>query len=61
VNGRPVVVGEIVTISGGTAQLRTEAGEQIELRGVPESFRVGQRVWVQGPQSLTVQSYGLIR
>lgn len=61
VDGRPVVTGEIVAIDAGTARLRTESGEQIELRGVPESFRVGQKVWVQGPQSLTVQSYGLIR
>jgi hypothetical protein len=61
VNGRPVVTGEIVSMNAGIARLRTESGEQIELRGVPDSFRVGQKVWVQGPKSLTVQTYGLIR
>jgi hypothetical protein len=61
VDGRSVVMGEIVSLAGGRAELRTDSGQVVTLSGVPQEFRVGQKVWVQGPQSLTVQSYGLIR
>ncbi|MEX2583678.1 MAG: hypothetical protein WD766_10410 [Gemmatimonadota bacterium] len=61
VDGQPVVTGEITSISGGTAVLRTEAGHEIVLPAPPGELRVGQKVWVQGPQSLSVQSYGIIR
>jgi hypothetical protein len=61
VNGRAAVVGEVVSTENGNARLRTAEGDEVYLTGVPESFRVGQKVWVQGPRSLTVQSYGLIR
>jgi len=61
VNGRSVVMGEIVSIAGGTGQLRTADGDEVTLAGVPASFAVGQKVWVQGVQSLAVQSYGTVR
>jgi hypothetical protein len=61
VNGRPVVLGEIVEVTGDRALLRTAGGEEIHVVGVPGSFRVGQKVWVQGPQSVLMQSYGTIR
>lgn len=61
IDGESVVVGEIVRIAAGRATLRTERGEEIVLSSYPESFRVGQKVWVQGPSTLAVQSYGVIR
>ena len=61
VDGEPVVVGEIVRIAGGRATLRTEGGDEWILSSVPESIRVGQKVWVQGPSTLAVQTYGVIR
>jgi hypothetical protein len=61
VDGRSVVVGEIIQISAGEAQLRTPAGDVLYLRGIPNEFRVGQKVWVQGPATLVVQSFGVLR
>jgi hypothetical protein len=61
VNGRPVVLGEIIDVTGDRALLRTAGGEEIHVVGVPGGFRVGQKVWVQGPQSVLMQSYGTIR
>jgi hypothetical protein len=61
VDGAPVVMGVIESIEDGTARLRTAAGATVLVAGVPASFRVGQKVWVQGPQSIRVQSYGVIR
>ncbi len=62
VNGAPVIVGEVISVDGGgSARLRTEDGAEVVVTGAPASFRVGQKVWVQGPRSLTVQSYGTLR
>lgn len=61
VDGAPVVMGEIVAIDGARARLRTRTGEEVYLSGAPGSFQVGQKVWVQGPSSIAVQSYGTIR
>lgn len=61
IDGRPVIVGEIVEVRGADVVLRTDGGEEITLRGSPPEFRVGQRVWVQGPASVSVQSHGTIR
>ena len=52
---------EIVAIEGGRVRLRTRTGEEVYLSGAPEGFRVGQKVWVQGPTSIAVQSFGTIR
>lgn len=60
-NGQPAVMGEIVEIMGDRARLRTDDGEIVILSSVPRDFRVGQRVWVQGPGGITVQSYGILR
>ncbi len=61
VNGEPVVMGDIVSISDGWVRLRTPDGEEVFLSGAPAEFRVGQRVWVQGPRSIAVQSFGTLR
>jgi hypothetical protein len=61
VDGRPAVMGEVVAVEGGWVRLRADSGEEVYLAGAPSSFRVGQKVWVQGPRSVVVQSYGTIR
>jgi hypothetical protein len=61
VNGRPVVSGEIVAREGGFVRMRTPQGDEVLLSGAPEQFRVRQKVWVQGPASVVVQSYGVVR
>src|SRR5690606_14169876 len=61
IDGLPVVWGEIVSLSGGSALLRTDAGAEVTLSNVPADFAVGQKVWVQGPQGVVVQSHGTIR
>jgi hypothetical protein len=60
VDGAPVVMG--VVERGATAlQLRVPDGSVVALRGATGQFRVGQKVWVQGPRTVEVQSYGLIQ
>jgi hypothetical protein len=61
INGEPVVMGDVVSVANGWVQLRTPTGEEIFLSGAPAEFQVGQRVWVQGPHSIAVQSHGTLR
>jgi hypothetical protein len=61
VNGRPVVMGEVVSVGGGGARIRTSDGTEVSLVGAPASFAVGQKVWVQGAHSVAVQTYGTVR
>lgn len=61
VDGEPVLSGEIIDVNGDRARLRTASGEEFVLNVPASTFRVGQRVWVQGPQMVTVQSYGVMR
>lgn len=61
VNGEPVIQGLVEGKTGGWTILRTPEGERVYLASAPEGIRTGQRVWVQGPRSVIVQSYGVIR
>ena len=61
VNGEPVIQGVIEGKTGGWTVLRTRSGERVYLGSAPESMRTGQTVWVQGPRSVVVQSFGVIR
>lgn len=61
IDGAPVISGEIVSIAGGSALLRTDSGEEVRLMNIPAGFAVGQKVWVQGPRGIVVQTYGTIR
>ncbi len=61
VHGAPVVTGTVERAPGGGLQLRTEQGEVVRLSGADEHLRVGQKVWVQGPSTIQVQTYGVIR
>lgn len=60
IDGRPVYVGEIVRIDGRGAVLRTDDGREIGLTSIPAAFEVGQRVWVQGPEGIAVQTFGIL-
>jgi hypothetical protein len=60
VNGRPVFMGTVERATDGTLQLRTRTSV-VRLQGAPAAFRPGMKVWVQGPGSVTVQTYGVIR
>ena len=61
VDGEPVLMGEIASVSGERATLRLQDGEEVILDVPPGAFRVGQKVWVKGPRRVAVQSYGVIR
>jgi hypothetical protein len=61
VNGRPVIMGEVISAGAGGVRIRTADGREVTLVGAPASFAVGQKVWVQGVHSVAVQSYGTVR
>ncbi len=61
VDGRPVVTGVVERAPGGGLQLRTDRGEVLRLDGADAHLRVGQKVWVQGPATVQLQSFGVIR
>lgn len=61
VDGQPVTMGTVEGRSGEWTVLRTDAGEVVYLGGAADQLKVGQKVWVQGPRSLVVQSYGVLR
>ena len=60
VDGRPVEMGTVERAPGGGLQLRRRDGGVVQLQGGVQQLRPGQKVWVQGPSSVTVQSYGII-
>jgi hypothetical protein len=62
VDGRPVEMGTVERASDGGMQLRQADGRVVRLTGATAQLRVGQKVWVQGPTTATVQvqSYGVI-
>lgn len=61
VDGEPVIAGTVEGREGEWVLLRTATGELVYLGGAAAELRPGQKVWVQGPRSVTVQSYGVIR
>ena len=60
VNGAPAQMGIVERAPDGGVQLRTADGQVVGLIGATGQFRVGQKVWVQGPAAVRVQSYGVI-
>lgn len=61
IDGRAVTMGRVEAISGGYVQLRTAEGELVYLVSAPGDLRVGQKIWVQGPRGVLVQSHGVVR
>lgn len=61
VDGEPVVMGEVLSVDGRQARLRTPDGAEVLLEVPAGVFEVGQKVWVQGPTAVTVQSFGVLR
>jgi hypothetical protein len=60
VDGRPALVGVVESAPGGGLQLRTDDGRTVRLGGGTADLRPGQKVWVQGPDQLQVQTFGVI-
>lgn len=61
VDGRHAEIGTVERAPDGGLRLRTEDGRLIQLIGGAQHLRPGQKVWVQGPETLQVQRYGVIR
>lgn len=61
VDGAPVLTGTVQGRSGDWVVLRTEGGETVYLGGAADALEPGQKVWVQGPRALVVQSYGVVQ
>lgn len=61
VNGEPVVTGTVRGRSGDLLILETPGGETVYLGGATSQLSPGQKVWVQGPRSVIVQSYGVLK
>ncbi|HEX6369382.1 MAG TPA: hypothetical protein VF006_10645 [Longimicrobium sp.] len=60
VDGRPVLWGTVEAAPGGGLQLRLEDGSAVRLGAGADRLRAGQKVWVQGPTQVQVQTYGVI-
>ncbi|HYR10652.1 MAG TPA: hypothetical protein VEQ60_22940 [Longimicrobium sp.] len=60
VDGRPVLEGTVEAAQGGGLQLRLRDGSAVRLGGGADRLRAGQKVWVQGPTQVQVQTYGVI-
>jgi hypothetical protein len=60
VDGRPVLEGTVEAAPGGGLQLRLRDGSAVGLGGGADRLRAGQKVWVQGPTQVQVQTYGVI-
>lgn len=61
IEGQPVVTGTVQARSGDWLVLRTPSGETVYLGGATTQLAPGQKVWVQGPRGVIVQSYGVLR
>jgi hypothetical protein len=61
IDGRPATLGTVEGPEGPYLRLRTTDGELVYLVGAPDQLRTGQKVWVQGPRGVVVQSFGTVR
>lgn len=60
VDGAPVETGVVERAPGGGLQLRRPDGSVLLLGGGASHLQPGHKVWVQGPQMLQVQTFGVI-
>ncbi|MBV9774997.1 MAG: hypothetical protein JO040_13670 [Gemmatimonadetes bacterium] len=61
VEGRRVVMGVVERGADGGVQLRLADGSAVRLTGGTSTLQPGQKVWVQGPTTVTVQTFGVVR
>jgi hypothetical protein len=61
VDGRSVITGVVERGADGQLHLRAEDGTLLRLAGGTAQLRPGQKVWVEGPATVQVQSFGVIR
>lgn len=61
VDGRPVLFGTVTRAADGTLALQLEDGSTVALQGATTPFRPGQKIWVQGPASVRVQVFGIVK
>ena len=61
IDGRPVTLGTVEAVDGEYLRLRTSEGDLVYLVGAPAQLQPGQKVWVQGPGGVIVQSFGTVR
>ena len=61
IDGRPATLGTVEGAEGPYLRLRTADGEIVYLVSAPDELRPGQKVWVQGPRGVIVQSFGTVR
>lgn len=60
VDGAPVEMGLVERAPSGGLQLRKADGSVLLLGGGASHLQPGQKVWVQGPRMLQVQTFGVI-
>ena len=61
IDGRAATLGTVEGAEGPYLRLRTTEGEIVYLVSAPEQLEPGQKVWVQGPRGVIVQSFGTVR
>jgi hypothetical protein len=61
IDGRPVVMGVVEGETGDYVRLRTPEGELVYVVGATGQFRTGQKIWVQGPRGVVVQTFGTLQ
>lgn len=61
IDGRAVVVGIVSSVSADGGRMTTEGGEEVIFAPLPPGIAAGQKIWIQGPQRVSVQRYGTIR
>ncbi|HEX5727079.1 MAG TPA: hypothetical protein VFX98_16500 [Longimicrobiaceae bacterium] len=60
VDGAPVWQGTVERGPGGGLVLRLADGNTLALDHAPPEIRPGQKVWVQGPTHVGVQTFGIV-
>jgi hypothetical protein len=61
VDGRAVMMGTVERSADGSVHLRLKDGATARLTGATAELPSGAKVWVQGPGTVQVQTYGVIR
>lgn len=60
VAGRPAILGTVERAPDGSFLLRTREGRVVVLSGSASGLRPGMTAWVQGPETVQVEQYGIV-